>query len=101
MTTADTKYADAFAHEIADLLAATKPAGAQVESYYDAEGQCPAVRVLIDRTRYELLMPAPGAIFALFRGGRWLGGIGLRLGQAEPREVADALLRRIDESHGR
>lgn len=101
MTTADTKYADAFAHEVAELLGAAKPAGTQVESYYDPGGQCPAVRVLIDRTRYELLMPAPGAIFALFRNGRWLGGMGLRLGQADPGQVADVLLWRISQSHGR
>jgi hypothetical protein len=100
MTTADTKQATAFAHELAELLDDTKPARAQVESYYDPDGECPAVRVLIDRMRYELLMPAPGAIFALFRNGRWLGGMGLRLGQADPGQVADVLLWRISQSHG-
>jgi hypothetical protein len=48
--------------------------------------------------RYELLMPAPGAIFALFRNGTWLGGISHRLGQADPRQVALALLDRIGQT---
>jgi hypothetical protein len=98
---ADRKYAEAFAHELAELLEATRPAGARVEIYHDPEAQTPAVRVRIGRTRYELMMPCPGAIFALFRNGTWLGGMGLRLGQADPGRVAAVLMERIGENLAR
>jgi hypothetical protein len=97
MNEADRKYAEAFAHELGALLEATRPAGARVEVYHDTDSQSPAVRIRIGRTRYELMMPCPGAIFPLFRGGTWLGGMGLRLGQADPGRVAEVLLARIGE----
>jgi hypothetical protein len=97
MNEADRKYAEAFAHELGELLEASRPTSARVEVYHDREAETPAVRVQIGRTRYELMMPCPGAIFALFRNGTWLGGMGLRLGQADPGRVAAALLDRIGE----
>ncbi|MDM4723501.1 hypothetical protein QTQ03_29425 [Micromonospora sp. WMMA1363] len=99
---AETKYAEAFAHEVAEVLrSAPQSAAARIEVYHDADAQTPAVRVRITRVRYELLMPAPGAIFALFCNGTWLGGISHRFGQVDPRQVALALLDRMSQSLAR
>ena len=96
MNQADTKYAEAFAHDIAEVLrSAPQAAAVQVEVYDDPQGEGPAVRVRAGRTVFELLMPAPGAMFALFRNGAWHGGIGLRISDADPRQVALALLTRM------
>jgi hypothetical protein len=92
-TAANAKYAGALAHDIADALNAA-PQATGVQVYYDRAGETYGVRVRVGRDRYELLMPAPGAMYALFRNRAWLGGVNLST-DAAPVDVAIALLDRI------
>lgn len=87
------KWAEALAEEIADEI---RPHGT-AEAYYDREAQALGVRLADGQDRYELLIPAPGAVYALFRNGRWLGGMGLRT-DAAPAELARRLISRIIET---
>lgn len=102
MQQAKAKYQEALAHEIAEALKTAPQAAGRVETYYDEAGNTWAVRVCIDDTRYELLMPAPGALYSLFCNGTWLGGISRNghwgspvTSASSPVEVAIALLERI------
>lgn len=95
--TANSKYAEALAHDIADALNAAPHAAGFVNVHFDNDAETWAVQVTVDRSRYDLLMPAPGAIYALFRDNRWLGGMQLRT-DAAPIDVALALLDRISQA---
>lgn len=92
-TSADAKYSQALADEIAAALNAA-PHPFRVAVRYDRVAATHAVRVTVDRHRYDLLIPAPGAHYALFRDGAWLGGMNLTT-EALPIDVASALLDRI------
>lgn len=92
-TTADTKYSEALAEDIAAALNAA-PHPFKVVVRYDRAAETHAVRVACVGHRYDLLMPAPGAMYALFRDGAWLGGMNLTT-DAAPVDVAMALLDQI------
>lgn len=94
MTTATAKYAEALAADIADALNAAPHPGA-VAVRYDRAAETWAVRIVIARTKFDLIMPAAGAMYGLFRNGTWLGGINLHT-DAAPVDVAIAMLRRIE-----
>ncbi|MFI2577685.1 hypothetical protein ACH5AJ_36430 [Streptomyces rochei] len=96
-TIAATRYAHALAEDIADALRAAPHAAGRVTVREDIDAGTWAVRVTIGRTWYELLMPAPGALYSLWRRGRWLGGLGLAT-DAAPVDVALAMLRRIEQT---
>lgn len=88
---ADHKHSEALATEIAECI--TNSGIPAVVSYsLDAGTHLVEVDHLGDR--YDLAMPAPGALFALWRNGAWLGGMNVR-GGATPQEVTAALIRRI------
>jgi hypothetical protein len=89
-TAADAKYSKA----LAAVLAAGPHPGAQIAVRFDRAADTHAVWVTFDGHRYDLLMPTPGAHYALFRNGRWLGGMNLTT-DAPPVDVAIALLDRI------
>ena len=94
-TLPDAKYTEAFAEDIADQLRAAGN-GAPVQVYFDAEAMTWGVRIVVNgQGRYELLMPAPGAIFSYWVNGRFVGGMGMRLGDAGPAEVALRFLKLI------
>jgi hypothetical protein len=94
---ADDKRAEALAHEIADALRQIAPdAPIRVSVYRDEVADTWAVRVTADRVRYELLMPAPGALYALFRR-RVYTGFGVRSDET-PEAVVAALLLRIGQT---
>lgn len=93
-STATAKYAEALANDIAAALnAAPHPGTVQVR--YDRAAETFAVRVTIARTKFDLCMPANGALYGLFRNGTWLGGMHLNT-DAAPVDVAVAMLRRIE-----
>lgn len=96
--TATRKYTEALAHDIASALNAAPHAANRVKVYEDHDANTHGVRVTINRNRYELLMPAAGAKYALFRNGCWLGGMNLNT-DATPIDVAQALLDRIDHTN--
>jgi hypothetical protein len=96
-TTADAKYSKALADEIAAALDPGPHAHAEVVVRFDRAADTHAVRVTFDGHRYDLLMPAPGAHYALFRDGAWLGGMNLT-SHAVPVDVAIALLDRVAET---
>jgi hypothetical protein len=91
--TADAKYGEALAADIAAALNAA-PHPFRVAVRYDRAAETHAVRVACVGHRYDLLMPPPGAHYALFRDGAWLGGMNLTTG-APPVDVANALLDQI------
>jgi len=93
-TAADAKYSKALAAEIAAILDAGPHSGARIAVRFDRAADTHAVRVTFDGHRYDLLMPTPGAHYALFRDGGWLGGMNLTT-DALPVDVAIALLDRI------
>lgn len=93
------KAAHARARAIADVLR-TAPQGkvpGRVTVRYDREGETWGVRLHLAGQRYDLLMPAPGALYPLWRNRGWLGGMGLRA-EAPASEVAIRLLTRIEET---
>lgn len=92
-STADTKRAEALATEIADQLRPDGP----VDVYYDRAAGTYGVRLVLGGDRYELLMPAPGALYPLLRNGAWCGGMNLR-SEATPVQVALRLLGRMAET---
>lgn len=92
-TTATAKYSEAIAADIAEALNAA-PHPFKVAVRFDPAAETHAVRVTLVGHRYELLIPAPGAHYALFRDGGWLGGMNLTT-SALPVDVASALLDRI------
>lgn len=94
MTVAAAKYAQALADEIAAALNAVPHPGVKVAVRFDRAADTHAVRVTFDGHRYDLPIPAPGAHYALFRDGAWLGGMNLTT-DALPVDVAIALLDRI------
>ncbi|MFJ8690240.1 hypothetical protein [Micromonospora wenchangensis] len=96
-TSADTKYAEALAHDIADALNTAPHASGRVTTHYDDIADTWAVRITIRRQRYDLTMPSSGAIYGLFRNNQWLGGINLRT-DAAPADVAAAMLTRISQT---
>lgn len=91
---ATAKYAEALANDIADALNAAPNAG-KVAVRYDRAAETWAVRITVARTKFDLVMPAAGAMYALFRNGSWLGGMNLNT-DATPVDVAITLLRRIE-----
>jgi hypothetical protein len=93
-TTATAKYSEALASEIADALNAAPHAAGRVTIYYDTAADTHGVQIRVGRTRYELLIPAPGSMYALFRNGSWCGGMNLAT-TAQPVDVALAMLDRI------
>ncbi len=93
-STATAKYAEALAHDIAAALN-TAPHPGTVAVRYDRAAETWAVRVTIGRAKFDLTMPAPGALYGLFRNGTWLGGINLNT-DAKPVDVAIAMLGRIE-----
>lgn len=98
MDTAASKYAEALAHDIADALNIAPQAAGRVAVYFDRDAETWAVRVTVNAwQRYDLLMPAPGALYALFRNERWIGGMSLR-SDAAPVDVAAALLARLAQA---
>lgn len=94
MNLADDKRAEALAHEIAEALQLAPQSAGRVRVYRDDVADTWAVRVRIARLRYELTMPAPGALYGLWRNGTWLGGMNTGT-DAEPVDVATAMLHRI------
>jgi hypothetical protein len=94
---ATSKYAEALANDIAAALNAAPQAAGRVDVCEDALAGTWAVRVTVNRVRYELLMPAPGAQYSLFRRDRWIGGMHLST-DAAPVDVALALLDRIAQT---
>lgn len=92
-TTADAKYSEALAEDIAAALNAA-PHPFRVAVRYDRAAETHAVRVTTLGRKYDLLIPAPGAYYALFRDGAWLGGMNVTT-EALPVDVAGALLDRI------
>jgi hypothetical protein len=100
---ADRKYAEALACEIAAVLTAAPAAArhsAAVCTRYDAAAGTFAVRVRLGRRFYDLVMPAPGAYYGLFRGHTWIGGMGLT-SNADPVDVAARFLDRIEQTLGK
>ncbi len=91
---ANAKYAEALAHDIAAALDAAPHPGA-VAVRYDRAAETWAVRITVARRRFDLIMPAAGAMYGLFRNGTWLGGMNLNT-DAAPVDVAIARLRRIE-----
>lgn len=92
------KYAEALAHDIADALNVAPQAAGRVAVRFDQDAETWAVRVILNRWQcYDLLMPAPGAQYALFRNERWIGGMNLR-SNAVPADVAGTLLARIAQA---
>lgn len=92
MTAGDLKHAEALAHEIADILRAS---GTDPAVVFDTYLGSYAVQLdHVDGHRYLLTMPAPGAIYGLFRDGAWRGGMGCR-SDVKPRQVAASFFRRI------
>ncbi|MGX4657117.1 hypothetical protein ACWCHM_26210 [Micromonospora sp. SCSIO 07396] len=96
-TIAAVRYAHALAEDIADALRAAPHAAGRISVREDVDAGTWAVRVTAGRTYYDLLMPGPGAVYSLWRRGRWLGGIGLTT-DATPVDVALTLLRRIEQT---
>ncbi|WP_341719879.1 hypothetical protein QQG74_09335 [Micromonospora sp. FIMYZ51] len=95
---ATAKYAEALAHDIADALNHAPHAAGRVTVRYDRAAETWTVRVTIGRAnRYDLAMPAAGAMYALWRNGTWLGGLHLCT-DAAPIDVATALLDRIAQT---
>jgi hypothetical protein len=94
--TAAAKYSEALATDIAAALNAAPHAPAATVRY-DRAAETHAVRVNLVGHCYDLLMPAPGAMYALFRDGGWLGGMHLTT-DAAPGDVAIALLGRIADT---
>ncbi len=92
--TVTAKYSEALASEIADALNAAPHAAGRVTVYYDTAADTHGVQIRAGRARYELLIPAPGSMYALFRNGTWCGGIN-RSTDAQPVDVALAMLNRI------
>lgn len=86
------KHAEALAHDIADTLNVAPTIGARATFDHDANTW--AVALTRNGHRYDLLMPAPGAHYSLFRDGAWCGGINLR-SDANPSDATAALLGRI------
>jgi hypothetical protein len=95
--TADAKYSEALASDIAAALNADPHPGAKVAVRFDRAADTHAVRVAVGGHRYDLLMPTPGAHYALFRDGAWLGGMNLTT-DALPVDVALVLLDRIADT---
>lgn len=92
-TTATTRYQEALAHDIADALNTPRLA-ANATVHYDRAAETWAVRIKAGRNRYDLLMPAPAAMYGLFRNDTWLGGMNLNT-DACPCTVAEVMLDRI------
>lgn len=66
------------------------------EAAYDADGQSWAARVTVAGDRFEVLMPAVGALFPLWFNGKYRGGLSLRYtAETTPSDLADALVREI------
>jgi hypothetical protein len=84
---ADRKYAEAFADDIARELR-DHDLNIPARVVFDKTAEAWAVQVNEGRRRHLLLMPAPGAIFAYFRNGVFVGGMGMRLGSVPPRAVS-------------
>ena len=79
------KYAEALAHDIADTL--NGPLGENyARAAYDHDAGTWAVSITHLGDRYDLLMPAAGVRYSLFRNEEWLGGINLTT-DAAPGEV--------------
>jgi ADP-heptose:LPS heptosyltransferase len=93
-TTATAKYSEALAQEIAAPITRAVHGVAKVTVRFDRLAETHAVRVAFTGRRYDLLIPAPGACYALFRDDAWLGGMNLTT-DALPADVANALLDRI------
>ncbi len=93
-STAAAKYAEALAHDIAAALNAAPHPGT-VTVRYDRAAETCAVRFTIGCAKFDLTMPAPAALYGLFRNGTWLGGINLNT-DAQPVDVAIAMLRRVE-----
>ncbi len=95
--TATTKYTEALAHDIADALNAAPQSTGRVTVYFNKDANTYAVQVRINRTRYDLTMPAPGAMYGLFRRNAWIGGVNLNT-DAQPVDVARSMLARISQT---
>lgn len=96
--TADRKYAEALANDIADTLRNAPGASKHIRVRFDKAADTWVVRITINqRNRYELLMPAVGALYGLFRNGTWCGGLNQR-SDAAPIDVAISLLDRISQT---
>ncbi len=97
---AEQKFGEALATEIAAILTAAPAAirfGSAVNVRYDQAAETYAVRVRLGRLYYDLVMPAPGACYALFRRNTWLGGMNLT-SDANPVDVATRFLDRIEQT---
>jgi hypothetical protein len=89
--TAETKWAEDLAEKIAAEI------DGPAEPYFDREAQAVGVRLSDGSNLYQLLIPGPGALYALFRNDKWLGGMGLR-SDAAPAQVARRLIERVIET---